>query len=111
MMKKLIKISACLIALLNASVNAADDFKVIGYIASFNNMTTTIDNTDLSRLTHINISFANPDANGDLVKDGMLTCMTDENGQAVSATELQSVIDKAHAVDSLNFLDWALHWE
>lgn len=78
------------------SLNAAD-FKVIGYIASFNNMAATIDNTDLSKLTHINISFANPDANGDLVKDGVLTCMTDGSGQAVTAAQLQYVIDKAQA--------------
>lgn len=94
---RLLKISLCAMALFCASVGAADDFKVIGYIASFNDMTTTIDNTDLSKLTHINISFANPDTNGDLVKDGLLTCMTDENTQAVTAIELQSVIDKAHA--------------
>lgn len=92
-----IKISLWAMALLCVPVGAADNFKVIGYIASFNDMTTTIDNTDLSRLTHINISFANPDANGDLVKDGLLTCMTDENNQAVTAAELKSVIDKAHA--------------
>jgi chitinase len=71
--------------------------KVIGYIASFNDMTATIDATDLSKLTHINISFANPDANGDLVVDGALTCMSDGEGVAITATELQSVIDKAQA--------------
>lgn len=74
---------------------AADDFKVIGYIASFNNMKNTVDNTDLSKLTHINISFANPDANGDLMKDGALTCMKNGADQAITPDELQYVIDAA----------------
>lgn len=80
-----------------SSLGMAADYKVIGYIASFNDMAGTLEKTDLSKLTHINISFANPDQNGDLTNNGSLTCMTNGDGQPVTVSELQAAIDKAQA--------------
>lgn len=69
---------------------------VIGYLPSFRDMTSTIDSTDLSLLTHINISFANPDTNGDLIKNNVLQCMPNARGTPTAITDLQYVISKAH---------------
>src|SRR5690554_5735693 len=77
--------------------DSATDTKVIGYIASFTDMKAAIDKTDLSRLTHINLSFTNPDAEGKLVKDGVMTCMPGRSAGNVSADDVRYVIDKAQA--------------
>lgn len=79
------------------AADAAADTKVIGYIASFTDMKAAIDKTDLNKLTHINLSFTNPDADGKLVKDGIMTCMPGMAGGNVSAADVRYVIDKAQA--------------
>lgn len=71
--------------------------KVIGYIASFTDMKAAIDKTDLSKLTHINLSFTNPDAQAKLVENGMMTCMPGMQGGNVSEADVRYVIDKAQA--------------
>lgn len=76
---------------------AVAETKVIGYIASFTDMKAAIDKTDLSKLTHINLSFTNPNAQGKLVVNGVMTCMPGMNGGNVSAADVRYVIDKAHA--------------
>ena len=76
---------------------AAAETKVIGYIASFTDMKAAIDKTDLSKLTHINLSFTNPNAQGKLVVNGVMTCMPGMNGGNVSAADVRYVIDKAQA--------------
>src|SRR5690606_20756684 len=77
--------------------NTAADIKVIGYIASFTDMKAAIDKTDLSKLTHINLSFTNPDAEGKLEDNGMMTCMPGMQGGNVSTADVRYVIDKAQA--------------
>jgi chitinase len=77
--------------------SATAETKVIGYIASFTDMKAAIDKTDLSKLTHINLSFTNPDAAGKLVDNGMMTCMPGMRGGNVSEAEVRYVIDKAQA--------------
>ena len=47
-------------------LNVVAQFKVIGYLPSWGNYPTTINAVDLTKLTHINIAFANPNASGDL---------------------------------------------
>lgn len=85
----------CSINLWASSVAA--ETKVIGYIASFTDMKAAIDKTDLSKLTHINLSFTNPNAQGKLVDNGVMTCMPGMAGGNVSAAEVRYVIDKAQA--------------
>lgn len=77
--------------------SAAAETKVIGYIASFTDMKAAIDKTDLSKLTHINLSFTNPNAEGKLVDGNVMTCMPGRSGGNVSVAEVRYVIDKAQA--------------
>lgn len=79
------------------ATRAHAETKVIGYIASFTDMKAAIDKTDLSKLTHINLSFTNPDAQGKLVENGTMMCMPGMQGGNVSAAEVRYVIDKAQA--------------
>ena len=90
-----ILLSACSLNLWAASVAAEP--KVIGYIASFTDMKAAIDKTDLSKLTHINLSFTNPNAEGKLVDGSVMTCMPGRSGGNVSVAEVRYVIDKAQA--------------
>ena len=79
--------------------SVAAETKVIGYIASFTDMKAAIDKTDLSKLTHINLSFTNPNAQGKLVDNGVMTCMPGRQGGNVSVADVRYVIDKAHAAN------------
>lgn len=85
-----------LLALLCA-VQASAAPKVIGYVATFKDMATTIDSVDLTRLTHINLAFANPNASGVFINDNVTTCMrnadTDKN---VTAEQIGYLVEKAH---------------
>ena len=63
---------------------------VIGYIPTWTDMRKTIDNTDLNILTHINISFVNPDSTGALLFEGEPICSD------ASTVDLNYVVKKAH---------------
>ena len=41
-------------------------FRIVGYLKSWKNFSDDAATVDYSKLTHLNIAFANPDANGDL---------------------------------------------
>jgi len=69
---------------------------VIGYVPSFRDMVGTVDVTDLSLLTHINISFANPDANGVLIKNNNVQCMPNALGNPTPIADIQYVVNKSH---------------
>lgn len=87
----------CLCSMNLSASSVAAETKVIGYIASFTDMKATIDKTDLSKLTHINLSFTNPDAQGKLIDNGVMTCMPGMQGGNVSVADVRYVIDKAQA--------------
>lgn len=89
--------SLCVCSINLWASSVAAETKVIGYIASFTDMKAAIDKTDLSKLTHINLSFTNPNAQGKLVDNGVMTCMPGRAGGNVSAAEVRYVIDKAQA--------------
>lgn len=63
---------------------------VIGYIPTWVDMRATIDNTDLDILTHINLSFLNPDASGVFLVDGEPFC---SDGKTA---DIKYVVRKAH---------------
>lgn len=63
---------------------------VIGYIPTWKDMRKTIDDTDLKILTHINLSFLNPDASGAFLLDGEPVC-----SDGVSK-DIIYVVKKAH---------------
>ncbi len=45
-------------------------FKVVGYLPTWNGYPNSISNVDLTKVTHLNIAFANPNASGDLATAG-----------------------------------------
>lgn len=88
--KKILGTSAfCILA--SSSLMACAQTKVIGYIPSYKNMPAVIDRTDLSKLTHLNLSFLNPNASGAVVSGGNPVCM-----EGASASDIHYVVNKAH---------------
>ncbi len=88
-------IAACLLQLFAVDVLAKP--VVIGYVPAFRAMTNVVDSTDLGLVTHINISFLNPDANNALIKNDTMICMPDIAGAGTSGRDLRYVVNKAHA--------------
>jgi len=79
-MKVRITIWIILISVLSQSnIALGQDFKTVGYLPTYR--FSTIDNIELDKLTHLNIAFANPDANGHLRTEG---------------TSITSVVQQAH---------------
>ncbi len=70
--------------------------RVVGYIPTYKGLTASINGADLSKLTHLNIAFINPDKSGDLFKDDHITCMQNETAENVLSTDLHYTINKAH---------------
>ncbi|ESQ86640.1 hypothetical protein ABAC460_22700 [Asticcacaulis sp. AC460] len=71
---------------------------VIGYIPTFKDYRPTLEVIDMSKLTHINISFANPDAEGRFVNGDLLAC---SDGYApgdgmLPAADIRNIVAKAH---------------
>ncbi len=95
--KKILSLASWLSAICLSMAASAADMRVVGYVASFNDMMATLDRTDLSQLTHLNIAFANPDANGELIRNGVMTCMGNAHGQPVTVAEFSAVVSKAQA--------------
>src|SRR6478609_4667402 len=67
------------------------DTKVIGYIPAYKGLSVVANKTDFTKLTHINLSFLNPNSSGVITSGGSPVCM--EGG---SASELNYVVQKAH---------------
>jgi GH18 family chitinase len=70
--------------------DAKENKVVIGYISTWKDMRKTIDSTDLNILTHINLSFLNPDASGSFLLEGEPVC---SDG---SSSDIKYVVEKAH---------------
>ncbi len=71
--------------------------RLIGYIPSYSNMIAVADRTDLSKLTHINLAFINPTANGAISNDVGPMCMAAPSGANVFKGDIAYVVNKAHA--------------
>ena len=82
-------ISALAIGLFPAMSMA--ETKVVGYIPAGKGIPAIIDRTDLSKLTHINLAFANLNAAGLIISGGNPTCM------GGSASDINYGVQKAHA--------------
>ena len=65
------------------------DTKVIGYIPAYKGLSAVANKTDFTKLTHLNLSFLNPNSSGVVASGGSPVCM--EGG---SASELNYVIQK-----------------
>ena len=77
--------------------NATAKPVVIGYLPAFRAMTEAVDKADSKLVTHINISFLNPDANGILIKNDTMVCMPDIAGAATTTSAFRYVVNKAQA--------------
>ncbi|ESQ75071.1 hypothetical protein ABAC402_10405 [Asticcacaulis sp. AC402] len=71
---------------------------VIGYIPTFKDYRPTLDVIDMSKLTHINISFVNPDAQGRFVNGDLLACSDGyaPDGGMTPAADIRNIVAKAH---------------
>ena len=78
--------------LLAGALPAMAQTKVIGYIPSYKGMPGVVDRTDLTKLTHINLSFLNPNASGVALSGGNPVCM-----EGASGGDINYVVQKARA--------------
>lgn len=105
LLKKIMKVSrkSFLISALSSltlgllSQGALAQTKLIGYIPSYSGLTAVADRTDFSKLTHVNIAFANPTANGAIGNDAGPMCMVSVSGGNVPKSDITYVVNKAHA--------------
>ena len=67
---------------------------VVGYLAAFKGLDMSIERTDLAAFTHYNLSFANPDAQGQFVRGERMTCMGDETGANLSVEALHKTVTR-----------------
>ncbi len=79
------------VALLLPCVGAYAQNKVVGYIPSYKNIRAVADTTDLSKLTHINLSFLNPNSAGVVANGANPVCM-----EGASGADIDYVVNKAH---------------
>lgn len=86
-----------------ATMSFAQDFKVVGYLAYWN-FGTAPDKVEWERLTHVNLAFANPDADGNFSFEG---------------ADFAPVVDAAHQQNVKVFVslaggyltpDWQASW-
>ncbi len=70
---------------------------MIGYVAAFKDMAGTVDTTDLSKLTHLNLAFVNPGPDNSIVTGDVMTCMADKMKVPIATEAVRDVIAKAHA--------------
>ncbi len=82
---------------LYSEVSLAQTNKLVGYIPSYTNMTALADRTDFTKLTHVNLAFINPTANGAIGNDVGPMCMGGPSGANVSKGDIAYVVNKAHA--------------
>jgi len=80
------------LALCGLAGSALAQTKVIGYIPSYKGLRAVADRTDLSKLTHLNIAFANPAPGGSFLNGGSPACM-----EAATGADISYVVQKAHA--------------
>ena len=67
---------------------------LVGYFPAFKGLSATV---PIDHYTHINIAFANPDAQGALAKAGTMTCMSGGANGAVTVAELRDAVTRLRA--------------
>lgn len=73
------------------STAALAETKVIGYIPAYKGLQAVANKTDFTKITHLNLSFLNPNSSGAITSNGTPVCMEGGN-----ASELNYVVQKAH---------------
>ncbi|KQW42944.1 MULTISPECIES: glycosyl hydrolase family 18 protein [unclassified Roseateles] len=84
--------SLAALTLLGWAGTAFAQTKVVGYIPSYKGLRAVADRTDLAKLTHINLAFANPAPGGSFLNGGNPACM-----EAATGADISYVAQKAHA--------------
>lgn len=84
------RIGILLVLLLLASPASAGPV-FVGYFPAFKGLARAA-TTPIEHYTHINIAFANPGADGALVKDGAMTCMSGGANGMVTLAELRDAV-------------------
>ena len=72
---------------------------VVGYLPGYRGLVSHLEHIGLEQLTHLNLSFANPDATGELINNDKLLCMAGKSTANVSGDEIRIVVERAHQVD------------
>lgn len=90
-MRLLLPLTAALV-LSGLAGTALAQTKVVGYIPSYKGLRAVADRTDLAKLTHINLAFANPAPGGNFLNGGNPACM-----EAATGADISYVVQKAHA--------------
>ncbi|WP_416307543.1 glycosyl hydrolase family 18 protein [Neptunicella sp. SCSIO 80796] len=90
--------SICLVlVVLFSTFRLSAETKVVGYIPVYKDLVTIADNVSWDKVTHINLSFLNPDSTGQFRQAGHFSCMPKEqNGQPVQSADIRYVIEQAH---------------
>lgn len=85
------------VSLASFPLYAAVEHKVVGYIPAYRDMATVMNTTDLSRLTHINLSFMNPTASGAVMSGGNPLCLPGpDQSVSVRGSEIKALVQRAH---------------
>ncbi|MBW8881013.1 MAG: glycosyl hydrolase family 18 [Asticcacaulis sp.] len=69
---------------------------VIGYLPTFRDYRPTLATVDMSKLTHINIAFVNPDPAGNIVNGETMACVDGYNGGMLPADDIRDIVAAAH---------------
>lgn len=69
---------------------------IIGYLPTFKDYNAALDATDLSKVTHINVAFVNPDPDGLIVKGDAMACSDGFKGGNVPLADMRTIIARAH---------------
>lgn len=83
---------------------AAQDFKVVGYLPSWKSA-NYLDKVEWGRITHLNIAFANPDANGQLQTEGY------DIAPIVAAAHRHGVKAFISVAGGFLYPDWKAAWQ
>lgn len=83
---------AFVLAATPAALQSAQPRIAIGYIPVFKGLAASSDHPTIDRYSHINLSFANPAADGSFVSGDELACMPDHDAQDVKVADLARTI-------------------
>lgn len=69
---------------------------IIGYLPTFKDYNAALDRVDVSKITHMNIAFVNPDPDGLIVKGDSMACSESFAGGNVPVADMRAIVARAH---------------
>jgi len=85
-----------LLCALLLSINTLAQIRVVGYIPAYKGLKASIDSSQITDLTHLNIAFINPDKDGNLLVNNEIICMLTDSDANVAVDDLHYAVNKAH---------------